>query len=125
MAYRAHPGTAKIYWDSLAMWAAARAATDKEVLLYTSTHALSLVAAGQKAAAIRELQQLPANVGRRNVFVAEEAAEAYVLAGEYDAALEQLEAITPNPVTPSLLQADPIWDPLRQLPRFKKLLEKK
>lgn len=57
------------------------------------------------------------------------AAKGFALAGEYDAAIERLEALSavgfPWAPSPWLLEADPIWDPLRQHPRFKKLLQRK
>jgi TolB-like protein len=53
-------------------------------------------------------------------------AEVYVMVGEYDAAIDQLETVLSLtcPISPPLLEADPIWDPLRDNPRFQALLEK-
>ena len=47
--------------------------------------------------------------------------------GDYDAAIDRLEERwTVNiEVTVSLLRFDPLWDPLRDHPRFQALLEKK
>ncbi len=53
-------------------------------------------------------------------------AEIYVMVGEYDAALDQIEYLLSIPygnLSVPLLQIDPIWDPLREHPRFKRLLE--
>ena len=52
-------------------------------------------------------------------------AEIYVMVGEYDAALEQIEYLLSIPCDLSvpLLRLDPKWDPLREHPRFKRLLE--
>jgi TolB-like protein/DNA-binding SARP family transcriptional activator/lipoprotein NlpI len=50
----------------------------------------------------------------------------YVRVGEYDAAIEQLEHLLsiPSEVSSHLLRLDPIYDPLRDHPRFEALLQK-
>jgi serine/threonine-protein kinase len=49
----------------------------------------------------------------------------YVMVGEYDAALDKIEYLLSIPCTLSvpLLRFEPQWDPLRDHPRFKRLLE--
>jgi serine/threonine-protein kinase len=53
-------------------------------------------------------------------------AEIYVMVGDYDAAIGQLEIVLPLPsdmkVTVALLRVDPVWAPLRGNPRFERLL---
>jgi serine/threonine-protein kinase len=53
-------------------------------------------------------------------------AEIYARVGEYDAAVEQLDLILslPSELSVALLRVDPLWDPLRDNPRFQALLEK-
>ena len=54
-------------------------------------------------------------------------AKIYVMVGEYEVALDKIEYLLSIPnryVSAQLLQLDPIWDPLRELPRFKQLLDK-
>ncbi len=53
-------------------------------------------------------------------------AEILVMVEEYDAALDQIEYLLsiPSLMTVSRLQIDPTWDPLRDHPRFSRLLEK-
>ena len=54
-------------------------------------------------------------------------AKIYVLVGEYEEALDKIEYLLSIPTryaSVQLLQLHPIWDPLRELPRFKHLLEK-
>lgn len=48
----------------------------------------------------------------------------YVVAGEYEKAIDHLEYLlsVPSAVTVPLLKIDPVWDPLREHPRFKKLV---
>jgi serine/threonine protein kinase/tetratricopeptide (TPR) repeat protein len=54
----------------------------------------------------------------------EDLAHIYTMVGEYDLATEQLEYLLSIPceVSIPLLRLDPIWDPLRDLPRFQKLI---
>jgi len=51
-------------------------------------------------------------------------AQIYVLVGEYDDAIDQLELLLsiPSNITVAKLKLDPIWDPLREHPRFIKLI---
>ena len=50
----------------------------------------------------------------------------YVMVGEYDAALDQIEYLLsiPSWVSGPYLRIHPRWDPLRSHPRFQKLLQK-
>ena len=60
----------------------------------------------------------------RGVFRAEDLARIYVMVGEYDAALEQIEYLLsiPSRLSVKLLQLDPDWKPLWNLPEFKKII---
>jgi len=51
-------------------------------------------------------------------------ARIYVMVGEYDAALKEMEYLLsiPSNLSISLLRVDPAWAPLRNNPRFKKLV---
>ena len=53
-------------------------------------------------------------------------AEIYTIVGEYEAAIDQLEILisVPSRISVHALRLDPMWDPLRDNPRFKHLLEK-
>jgi serine/threonine-protein kinase len=53
-------------------------------------------------------------------------AQVYAIAGEKDRALQLVERSlnTPNGVTVALLKLDPIWDSLRNDPRFQALIDK-
>jgi len=54
-------------------------------------------------------------------------AEIYVKCGKYEAAIGQIETLlsVPSDITPGLLRVDPIWDPIRSNPRFRRLVEGK
>ncbi len=61
----------------------------------------------------------------RGIYRVEDLARIYVMVGEYDRAIEQLEFLLSKPgrMTVHLLRLDPIWAPLRDHPRFQKLLD--
>jgi serine/threonine-protein kinase len=54
-------------------------------------------------------------------------ARIYVMVGEHEAALDQLEALfalrAGNPLSAPLLRLDPVWAPLGKHPRFRRLTE--
>ena len=49
----------------------------------------------------------------------------YILAGEPEAALDQLEPLLEMPytLTPAWLRIDPMFEPVRSHPRFRRLVE--
>jgi serine/threonine protein kinase/tetratricopeptide (TPR) repeat protein len=57
---------------------------------------------------------------------ARDLAYVYIKVSEFDAAIDQIEYMLsfPGLLSIPLLQLDPAWDPLRDHPRFKKLIEK-
>jgi serine/threonine-protein kinase len=61
----------------------------------------------------------------RGLHRVEALARIYVMVGEFDAAIDQLEFLLSRPGEMSipLLRLDPVWGPLRNHPRFKKLVE--
>lgn len=50
----------------------------------------------------------------------------YVMTGEYDKSLKELEFLLGKPslISVKLLQIDPVWEPLRKIPAYKKLIAK-
>ena len=60
----------------------------------------------------------------RGPYRVEDLARIYVMVGEYDAAIDQLEHLLsiPGPLSIPLLQLNPTWHPLRNHPRFKRLV---
>ncbi len=85
---------------------------------------------GRKEDAVREgklaVEMLPVSKeAMRGPYRVEDLARIYVMVGEYDAAIDQLEFLLsiPGPLSIPLLRLDPAWDPLRNHPRFKKLTD--
>jgi serine/threonine-protein kinase len=58
-------------------------------------------------------------------FAEEDAARAFCTLGDHERALSILERLLSQPysdaITPALLRLDPIWDPMRENPRFQRL----
>ncbi|MHC4541276.1 MAG: protein kinase domain-containing protein [Planctomycetota bacterium] len=61
----------------------------------------------------------------RGPFRREDLARIYVMVGKYDQAIDELESLLlkPSRFPVALVTLDPAWDPLRDHPRFKKLIE--
>ncbi|UCC83233.1 MAG: tetratricopeptide repeat protein, partial [Gemmatimonadota bacterium] len=93
--------------------------------------ALAYAGLGRKDEAVRTIESAvetaPIYLGaERGVSLADDLAEIYVRVGEYEAAIDQLEYLlsVPSVITIPLLRVDPLWDPLRDHPRFQALLER-
>jgi TolB-like protein len=102
------------------------------ICIYHSSLGLAYAGLGRCEEAIREGQEgvrlVPVSkdaiVGPDQVF---HLAEIYAKCGKYEAAIDQIEKVVPLPytVSPGLLRADSLWDPLRNNPRFRRLMEGK
>jgi serine/threonine protein kinase/tetratricopeptide (TPR) repeat protein len=59
-------------------------------------------------------------------YLIENLASIYMMVGEHDAALDQIEQLLsiPSAFSVGFLQLDPFWDPLRKHPRYQEILEK-
>jgi len=81
----------------------------------------SAVAAGERSVSLLPVSE-DALVGSD---VSSTLAETYVMVGEYDAAIDRLDYLLsiPSRVSVPLLRVDPIYDALRDHPRFQALLE--
>ncbi len=98
---------------------------------YRSALGIAYAGLGRKEEAIREgelaVQLLPmSKEAWRGAYRVEDLARIYTMVGEYDAAIDQLEALlaVPSPTAVPMLRIDPTWNPLRDHPRFQALLEK-
>jgi serine/threonine protein kinase/tetratricopeptide (TPR) repeat protein len=86
---------------------------------------------GRKKEAIREVQLATRLVPvSKNfpvgVMLLQDLARMYVVVGEHEAALDEIDYLlsVPGVISVSLLKIDPRWDPLRDHPRFQALIEK-
>jgi serine/threonine protein kinase/tetratricopeptide (TPR) repeat protein len=87
---------------------------------------------GHKEEAVREGQLgVKLNPITKDMFInwmtLQDLAEIYTMVGEYDLAIDQLEFLLSIPayISIPLLRIDPTWNPLRNNPRFQKLLKGK
>ena len=90
---------------------------------------LSLAYLGRKAEAIREAERAAALLpisrdAHFGPYVQHQLVRVYILTGENEKALDRLEPLLKIPyhLTPGWLKIDPNFDPLRQSPRFKRLI---
>jgi len=91
---------------------------------------LTLAYRGRKSEAVQEGRrglelQPPAKDGYNGQYNQLQLARIYMLVGEPEQALDQLEPLLRRPyyLTPGWLRIDPTFDPLRNNPRFRRLLE--
>jgi tetratricopeptide (TPR) repeat protein len=90
---------------------------------------VALAYAGRKAEAIREGQRgialLPSSAEDNGPYYQHQVARIYILVGEPEKAIDQLERLLKMPyyLSPGWLRVDPGFDPLRKNPRFKRLVD--
>jgi serine/threonine-protein kinase len=84
---------------------------------------------GRKADAVREgrraVELVPTTRdGYTGPYLQHQLVRIYILVGENDKALDELEPLlkTPYYLTPAWLKIDPMFDPLRKNPRFQRLI---
>jgi tetratricopeptide (TPR) repeat protein len=90
---------------------------------------LALARLGRKEDALREgrrgVELMPiARDTQQGTYIQHQLARTYIAIGEYEKALDQLEPLLKMPyfLTPGWLKIDPNFDPLRNNPRFQKLV---
>ena len=124
-----HAAQARAYGDSARVVLEPRVRSRPDDGLYHCFLAWAYAYSGRKDAAIREAREagrvLPlskdANGGMIPILFL---ARTYLLVGEPDSAVTQLERLValPSTSTPASLRIDPAWAPLRGNPRFEKLI---
>ena len=121
---------AKKYYDEARSILELKIEERPEDARFHSSLGIAYAGLGRKEDAIREgrlgVELLPVTKeAMRGLSKVQDLARIYVMVGEYDLAIEQLEYLLsiPSELTISLLRLDPVWEPLRDHPRFKKLLE--
>jgi eukaryotic-like serine/threonine-protein kinase len=93
-------------------------------------HGLALAYLWQRGAAVREgerglaLAQSTGNGFENIPYARHVLARTYVLVGDHDKALDQLDSLLSKPyfISPAWLRIDPTWAPLRGNPRFERLI---
>jgi serine/threonine-protein kinase len=91
---------------------------------------LALAGLGRRDEALREARWLQQSMvyredARHGGLAAENRAQILAQAGEADTALDEIERLLTMPSWLSVhtLRLEPLWDPLREHPRFQRLLE--
>jgi serine/threonine-protein kinase len=119
------------YYDEARSFLEAKVQQHPEDARFHSSLGITYAGLGRKQDAIREgrlgVELLPvAKDAGRGAFRVEDLARIYVMVGEHDGAIDQIEYLlsVPGEMSIPLLRLDPAWDPLREHPRFKKLLER-
>ena len=129
-AHSNQPQLKKAYYDSLRTYAEKNLVRG---LTRTYTYYLGQAYAGLglKEQAIREakkgVESLPVS---KDTFTGPlyviKLAMIYLLVGEHDLAIDRLAYLLsiPSPLSANLLRLDPFWEPIRDHPKFKQLLQK-
>ncbi len=99
---------------------------------FHSSLGIAYAGLGRREDAIREgklaVELLPVTKDAwRGLYRVKDLAHIYVMVGEFDSAIDRLEFLlyAPGEMSIPLLRLDPAWNPLRDEPRFKKLVELK
>jgi TolB-like protein/Tfp pilus assembly protein PilF len=100
------------------------------VCLYHGSLGLAYAGLGRESEAIREgeeaVRMMPLS---KDALIGEQLlrylAEIYMMCGEYEAAIDRLETLmsVPGYMSAAILRIDPLWDPIRSNPRFRRLVE--
>ena len=122
---------AKAYCDSARIILEKKIQGNHEDDRFHSSLGIAYAGLGRKEEAIHEgklgAEMLPVSKQAwKGLSRVEHLAYIYVIVGEYDKAIDKIEFLLSRPgfMTVHLLRLDPIWAPLREHPRFKRLLKK-
>jgi len=122
-------GSATKYYDEGRNILEAKIRQQPDDTRFHSTLGIAYAGLGRREEAIREgltgVDLLPiTKEAMRGPFRIRALAQVYVMVGEFDLAIDQIEFLLsrPAPLSIPLLRLDPDWAPPREHPRFKKLL---
>ncbi len=128
--YTSQKELVKKYYDEARIILETKIQERPEDSRFHSALAIAYAGLDRKEDALREgklaVELLPVSKeAMRGATRVEKLARIYVMVGEYDLAIEQLEYLLsiPSELSIPLLRLDPVWEPLRDHPRFKNLLE--
>jgi len=120
---------AKKYYDEGRNVLEAKIQQQPDDARFHSALGIAYAGLGRKEDAIREgkkgVNLLPITKDAiRGSYRASDLARIYVMVGEFDLAMDQIELLLsiPGPLSIPVLRLDPAWAPLREHPRFKKLV---
>ena len=118
------------YFDEARTILEAKTKKQSEDARFRSSLGITYAGLGRKQDAVREgelaVELCPVSKdAMRGPHRIEDLAHIYTMAEEYDLAVDQLEYLLgiPGEISIPLLELDPAWAPLRDHPRFKKLIE--
>jgi TolB-like protein/Tfp pilus assembly protein PilF len=121
---------AKKYYDEARSILETKIEEQPEHARFHSAVGIAYAGLGRKEDALREgkrgVELLPVSKdAMRGPYRVEDLARIYVMVGEHDAAIDQLEYLLsmPGPLSIPLLQLDPAWGSLRNHPRFQKRID--
>ena len=124
-------GMSRVYFDSARVICEERIRTDPEVALLHADLAQVFAGVGQNRRAVQEgelaAELLPVSDDElTGANILHTLAIVYTMVGEFDLAVDQLDYLLSHPSNVQIqrLRHHPIWDPLRDHPRFQALLEK-
>lgn len=127
--YLGDNNAAHLYFDSSRVILEGKVREERDDARFHSSLGISYAGLGRKADAIREgkraVDLLPiSKEAWRGAYRAYDLATIYTMVGENDAAIDILEKLLsiPSDFSPSLLRLDPVWNPLKNNPRFRKLI---
>ena len=123
-------GKALEYYDSARFTLESKIRKNPEDPRLYSTIGIAYAGLGLKEKAIeagrKAIELMPiSKEAYRGVLRVKDLARIYVMVGEYDAALEQIKLLLslPGPLSVKLLELDPDWKPLWNLPEFRELIK--
>jgi serine/threonine protein kinase/Flp pilus assembly protein TadD len=121
---------AERYYDEARTILEARIQQQPNDARFHSALGIAYAGLGRREDAIREgkigVNLLPiTKEAIRGYYRASDLAQIYVMVGEFDSAIDQLEFLLsiPGGLSVPLLRLEPVWAPLREHPRFKKLVQ--